>query len=239
MAYNQALTDFAQKVYLTIKNRRYDDIEGEDGQEFISQIIDWGNQAIDEIELATDASGRPVVWNWLRQNNYDLGSATEGESTISLGSTIKSLVRTPHRYVEITVDDKVVSRWSVVNPNQLSSKPEQIRQDMVAKVGRDLIFSRAFTANEDGGSITGDVVIRAPRLSETNQKILTLIEPLQLLTLGVAKNCTLPDIVQGGLSPSFVQKYNDVLQSAILDNAASSQPDYIEREDFSSVGGVW
>ena len=83
-----------------------------------------------------------------------------------------------------------------------------------------------------------DVETSLPRMSTTNVKILSIVKPKQLLILGVAKNSTLPDIVQGGLSPSYVQKYNDLLQGAIARNNSSTQADTIDRDNFSNIHGV-
>lgn len=240
MAYNTILTNYAQSIYLEIKNRYFDDIAGEDGQTFISYIIDWTNQYLDELENISDIYNKPVDWKFLRQYGYELGTATLGQSILSdFDSTVLELIAEPGRYVLVSDATNVpVSQWQVVSPGQLINGRFQDNIDRVAMVGNNLIFSRVFNTVEDGLTITGDATISIPRLSETNQKALSIVKPKQLLILGVGKNATLPDIIQGVLSPSYVQKYNDLLQSAIIKNNASSQSDTVDRDRFGYIGGV-
>lgn len=235
MAYSAPLTAFAQSIYLVIKNRYFDDIAGDDGQEFITQVIDWTNQYLDEFETTVDAFGQPVDWNFMRTNSVELGQAETGESQIDLDESILRIIATPKRPVTITVDDQVVSRWIVVKPNQFDSTSSQ---NMVSQIGDALYFNKTFTEQENGGTIAGDITSSLDRVTASKITALTLIKPKQLLILGVAKNSSLPDIVQGGLSPSFVQKYNDLIASAILFNNASSTADTADRDDFGFVGGV-
>jgi hypothetical protein len=233
------LTAFAQSIYLAIKNRYFDDIEGEDGQIFVSQIIDWTNQYLDELENITNSNGELVDWNWLRQPNYELGTASIDEDTIELPREVQTLIADERRRVQILDEDgKVISSWAVVTPDQLNSNKGKHTELMVVRYGLNLQFSRPFKEDEDGMTIVGDSDISLPRLSRTNVKVLSIVKPKQLLILGVGKNATLPDIVQGGLSPSYVQKYNDLLQSAIARNSSSSLGDTIERENFSYIHGV-
>lgn len=235
MAYSAALTAFAQSVYLTIKNRYYDDIEDTDGQTLISQVIDWANLYFDELENTLDSSGRPVYWNWLLTPNDNLGTVSSGVTSITLPGSVRDLVALPGRTIEIQVAGKTVGTWSVVYPGQMGRNSVE---KTVAKVGGLLVFSQPVSDYENGGTVVGDAVGSIPRLSDSNEQALSLVKPRQLLVLGVAKNASLPDIVQGGLSPSFVQKYNDLLQSAIQFNNFSSQADTNTQEDFGFITGV-
>lgn len=232
------ITAFAQSVYLAIKNRYFDDIESEDGQVYISQIIDWTNQYLDELENIVDANGNVVNWNWGRVNGSQLGIVQEGDRSLTMPSSVLALLPDQRRSVEILVDDEVKSRWAVVTPDQIHSNPVRHRENMVAAMGTTLTFSRAIKPEEAGGTMVGDIISSLPRMSRTNVRVLNMVKPKQLLILGVAKNATLPDIVQGGLSPSYVQKYNDLLQSAIIRNSASSRGDTVEQESFSHIGGI-
>lgn len=232
------ITAFAQSVYLVIKNRYFDDIESEDGQNYINQVIDWTNQYLDELENVVDANGNVVNWNWGRVNGFQLGTVQEGDRSLTMPSGVLALLPDQHRSVEILVDDEVKSRWAVVTPDQIHSNPTRHRENMVAATGTTLMFSRAIKPEEAGGTMIGDIISSLPRMSRTNVRVLNMVKPKQLLILGVAKNATLPDIVQGGLSPSYVQKYNDLLQSAIIRNSASSRGDTVEQENFSYIGGI-
>lgn len=236
MAYPLAITNFAQSVYLVVKNRYLDDIADSDGQLFISQVVDWTNQLLDELETVTDASGKVVDWNWLRSMDESLDTATVGSNSIDLDDSILNVVANPDRPIRIEVGGKVISTWLVVAPGQISSNPSK---NLVAKVGATLFFSRKFNDAEDGGTIIGDITSSITRMTSTISDVLTTVKPKQLLILGVAKNSVLPDIVQGGLTPSYVQKYNDLLQSSILTNNQSADSDYALRDDNSFIGGVY
>lgn len=237
MAYSANLTAFAQSVYLAIKNRYLDDVDGADGQTYISEVVDWVNQYLDEFETIVDSFGQPVQWKFMRTPGLTLGTAATGETQLDIPDGILSLVAAPRRPVTITVSGKVVSKWAVVNPNQFDGA---VTDRQVTLIGDSLYFNQPLVAAENGGTIAGDVTRSLTRISAdgTNDGVISVVKPRQLLVLGVAKNSSLPDIVQGGLSPSFVQKYNDLLTSAILFNNASATSDSIDREDFSFVGGV-
>lgn len=239
MSPTEQITAFAQSIYLVIKNRYFDDIESEDGQTYISQVIDWTNQYLDELENITDQNGNVVNWNWSREVNYELGQVSEGDSTLTFSSNVMSLIPDQHRAVELVVDDEVVSRWALVTPEQIHSNPLGNTENLAAVSGGNILqFSRAIREDEDGAMVRCDALLSLPRLSTTNVRVLRMVKPKQLLVLGVAKNATLPDIVQGGLSPSYVQKYNDLLIAAIARNSLSSRSDTVKRENFSHIGGV-
>lgn len=233
------LEAFAQSVYLTIKNRYYDDIEGDDGQVFVSQIIDWTNMFLDELESTTGPDGQLIDWWFARQNSFALGTASTDGTSVAMPSTVDHLITDEQRYVQILVDGEVVSSWAVVHPKDISNQPGKVNDDMCAVVGSSIVFSRAFKDTENNGDIVGDVVIKLTRLAANNVKLLTTVRPKQLLILGVAKNATLPDIVQGKLSPSYAQKYDSLLQGAIARSIASSQAAMAARDNLSHVRGVY
>ena len=231
MSPTQQLQNFAQSIYLTIKNRYYDDITGIDGQNYIASVCDWTNMYLDELELEAD-------WNSMRQYNYSLGTAIQGASSIPLNPLINNLLNDEVRYVQILQGGIVISNWAVVAPGNITSISTRITEDMVSVVNTNIVFSRPFRDTENNGQITGDVTLLFPRLSSTNVKVLGLVKPKQLLILGVAKNATLPDIVQGGLSPSYSQKYKDLLDGAIARNNASARADSVVRDNYSNISGV-
>lgn len=236
MAYPLPIQNFAQSVYLVTKNRYFDDITDTEGQAFIAQVVDWTNQLLEELETVTDPSQKVVDWNWLRTMDSNLGTAVLGAQTLDIDSTILNIVANHERPVRIEVGGKVISKWTVVSPGQISSNPSKT---LVAKVGTTLFFSRKLNASEATGAILGDVTNAIPRMTSGNFSVLSTVKPKQMLILGVAKNSVLPDIVQGVLAPSYVQKYNDLLQSAILVNNASADSDYVDKDDNSFIGGVY
>jgi hypothetical protein len=233
------LRTFADDVYLTIKNRFFDEIEGEDGVVYVNQVVRWITMFLDELETAVDPNGMPIDWWFMRASGATLGTVTEGNSSITIPTTILRVLTDEQRYVQITVDGKVVSNWPVVHPKNMPNRSSQVKEDRCAVVGTSLVFSRAFRDTEANGTITGDVVNKLIRPSLTNVKVFNVVQPRQLLVLGVSKNATLPDIVQGGLSPSYVQKYNDLLQGAIARSNATSQSQDAAWQDMSDVRGVY
>jgi hypothetical protein len=235
------LQAFTNKVYLVIKGRYFDDLTSDDGINLINQTIDWANMFIDELETETDAAGQPVDWNFARSTSENLGKARLGKSTVDFDSSFNNLIAESGRYVQVTVGGQVVSNFSVVAPAQITNRADRATNDMVSLVGNTLIFSRPFRDFENGGTITGDVTVPIPRISLTDVSVLNgdnAITPQQLLILGTAKNASLPDIVQGGLSPSYAQRYNDLLDNAKARNSTSSHPDIITRDDLSYISGV-
>lgn len=244
----EQLQAFTQSVYLVIKGRYFDDIDTSDGTVLVQQTVDWANMFVDELETEVSPDGTPLDWKWLWQMGAELGSATQGDASITTPSTVNYLLADENRYVQITVGEAVVSNWVVVSPDQISNKGDRVTQDMCAQVGSSIVFSRAFKDYEAGGTITGDITIKFPRitytisggvLTVTNLKLLTTVQPKTLLILGVAKNASLPDIVQGGLSPSFAQKYADLLNNAIARNNTGAVANVAQRDNMSDVAGVF
>lgn len=241
MAAIDDLRAYTNRVYLVIKGRYFDDLTSDDGVNLVNQTIDWTNMFIDELETETQANGQPIDWRWVRTNGEQLGKALLGKASVDFDSDFNNLITEPNRYVQILQDGTAVSNWAVVAPDQISSKTERITEDMVALVGTTLVFSRAFHDYENGGTIVGDVTIPIPRLSLTNVDALSgenAVKPQQLLVLGAAKNASLPDIVQGGLSPSYVQRYTDLLNNAKARNAVSSISEEAARDNLGYIKGV-
>lgn len=226
----------AQSIYLA-ENARYNDVESDEETEFVLETIDWVNQWLDEVELETD-------WNYVRRNRAEIGTIVEGQDFIELPPEVRTLVVNQYRDLVVVQDGAVVARFEVVSPNQLTAPvSEGIVEDRATLIGRKVFFSRDISAEESNGTVLADVIDYIPRLSidpvEENADALDLITPRQLMVLGVAKNATLPDIVQGGTSPSHAQKYNDLLMKAVAENERTSQVYLIDRESFSHIGGVW
>jgi hypothetical protein len=251
MSPKDQFTKYAQRLYLTVKGRRFDNIDNTDGQTYLMNCAEWTNMFLDELELETDPDGRAINWWWMRTNDFTLGTvANTTDTTLSLPSTVKNLISAPDRYVRVLQDGTPISSFRVVNADQINNKPNNgVQEDRVAQIGSTLYFSRPFKDTELSGTITGDVTASLPRvvynvasdgtLSFTNIKALTVVDPQTLLVLGSAKNMSLPDIVQGKLSPSYAQKFNDMLQGAIARSTATSASNSIETQDYSGVTGVY
>lgn len=237
MAYPIEIEKFAQSVNLAVNNRYIDDIQDEDGQILVSQVVDYLNQYLDELERTTDTGGNQVFWRFMTSFANNLGQTVPGDR-FSLPSTVAYLVTDEDRLLELWDGDRLVSQWVVADPQDLSNRRNRNRQ-MVASVGGEIIFSRELTAGEVGCDVVADVCLSLPRMTESDFSVLDLVKPQSLLIMGIAKNMSLPHIVQGPLSPSFTQKYNDILQQAIRFNNASSSTKYAITDNFSDIGGIY
>ena len=240
MTDEQRIADFVQDLYLTRYNRELDSTAVGDEDYLIerNKTIRWANMFADELEQETDTSGQPINWNFLRDDNLELGEITEAGQLFTLPAEVLRLVFDENRPLTLEYDGTVVARFDVVDPNQITRRTDAT-EDRVTVVGGNLAFSRPFTEEEIGATVVADVINKIPRLTASSAEMLTTVKPYQLLILGVAKNATLPDIVQGGLSPSFAQKYADLLEQVKLNNDVSSTADGYNADDYGYIGGIW
>ena len=231
MTPSERLEKFAQSVYLTKNNRYFDDIGEDDGQVYIAQTVDWTNLLLDELEREAD-------WNCVRTYDQDLGEVLTAGQTFPLPAGVRKLVVDEDRPLVIMHDGAVVSHWDVVDANQITRRNNSPTRDRVTVVKKTIIFSRPLKDYEIGGHVFADTIEPLPRIRDTNVDLFDTFPNSQLIILGVAKNATLPDIVQGGLSPSYVQKYADLLEKEVMENNASSTSDEVVRDDFGYIGGI-
>lgn len=240
-----ALQEFAQQVYLTIYNRRIDDITDADGIEEIEKIIIFCNLFLDELEQETDPSGFPINWKYLRQLDVEIGTVAAITDTFDLPATALRPIASPHRPLHIDQDGTPVSIWDIVDPNFITSRNDYHTRDQRATyVNQEIVFSRRLNLNEVGGTVNLDLVNSFTRLAYDtvgghNVDLFDLPIPRQLLVLGTAKNASLPDIVQGGLSPSYAQKYAALLEGHKMANMEGSEPEEAVRDDYSDITGIY
>lgn len=242
MTNDDRITALAQSIYIARHNQK-NDVTGSDLVDFQDQTIEWVNQFLPELEGAKTPSGDPVYWSFVRTNDDVIGTVTAG-TTISytLPDTVRKLVINPYRDLTIRQDGSVVSTFKLVSPNQQGGPLDYDTRNRATVLGRNLIFSRSLTDVEVGGTIVADTVAPIPRLSHDDVSLLDLLDIYddikQLVIMGVLKNQILPDIVQGGLTPSYSGKYAAMLTSCIAENELSSEANEADRESFSWVGGV-
>lgn len=232
MTTTEQITALAQTINLA-KFSRYKDVDGEELDAFLAMTVDWVNQFVEELELEAD-------WNYLRINDNLIATVSDKTiQTYALPDDVRTVVFSPYRDLTISFDGSVVSRFTMVNPNQIADPSDPETHDRATVINGNIILSRPLTDSELNGEIRCDTISYMPKLSLDNTELLDLVKPNQLIVLGVAKNATLPDQVQGGISPSLAQKYNDLLKKAVAENNKTS--DFLEapREDFSYIRGVY
>jgi hypothetical protein len=232
MTATEELTALAQSIYL-VEYNRYNDVDGSELTDFIAKTIDWVNQFTQELELEAD-------WNYLRTK--DALISTIFDRTIQaydLPEEARTVVVSPYRDATISFDGAVVSTFAMVSPSNIADPTNPDTHDRATVINRQLILSRPLTENEVGGELRCDTINFMPQLTTTDTTLLSLVQPKQLIVLGVAKNATLPDIVQGGISPSIAQKYSDLLKKAVSANNESATAMEVPREDFSFIRGVY
>jgi len=237
MTNEERIIELGQSIYRAKNNRKNDIAAGTETDDFVADTIDWVNQFIQELEMEAD-------WNYVRTNDYTVGTVTDiTAQSYDLPATVQRLVVSPYRDLKIMQDGAIVATFRVVNPNQISDPTNPDTADRCTVLGprnaRKLVLSRPLTEAELNGTLVADVVSFMPELSLANVTLLDIVEPPQLLVLGCAKNSTLPDIVQGGISPALAQKYADLLAKAVAANNATSDAYDIPREDFGYIRGIW
>lgn len=232
MTVTEELTALAQSIYLVMYNR-YNDVEGQELTDFVAKTVDWVNQFTPELELEAE-------WNYLRTNGNLI--ATIYDPTVQsydLPDTVRTAVFSPYRDVTISFDGAVVSTFTMVSPSNIADPTNPDPQDRATVINRKLVLSRPLRESEVGGELRCDTINFMPQLTTDDTELLSLVQPKQLIVLGVAKNSTLPDIVQGGISPSIAQKYGDLLKKAVANNNETAMAMDAPREDLSFIRGIY
>jgi hypothetical protein len=235
MTNDARIIDLAQDVYLA-RYGQENELDEDSTDSFVSQIVRQVNQLSRELEKKAD-------WNFVRTNNASVGTVSTAD-TISypLPSNIRKLAISPHRDLTIQFDGSIVSTFRLVNADQTVDPNHYDVRSRATVQRRNIIFSRSLSEIEVGGSIVADTIEWIPTLSRSDTALLDILDEnpdiRQLYVLGVVKNQTLPDVVQGGLTPSFSQKYAEYLADCIAENNASADADDQDRENFGWVSGV-
>lgn len=232
MTNEETIVELAQKIYLAL-NAVYNDVTGSEETAFMNETIDWVNQYLQELELEAD-------WSWIRTNGATLGTVSTATDTFTLAAGVQHLASSQLRDIVLTKTDGTTVTWRLVSPNQISNPAQPTpQQNRCTVIGRVLHFSRDFTDDEINGVITADTIGYLPVLSTSDISVLSLVDPQQLIVLGVAKNNVLPDVVNNQLTPNYTAKYADLLKKTIMRDGASTELDDTLRDDFSFIHGVY
>ncbi len=235
-----AITNFAQLVYLQTHGIT-NDVTGTDLDDFLNQTIMWTNSFASELELKAD-------WKYLRTNNNQIGTVTANNTQYTLDSSIRKPIYHPQRMLTIQQDGVIVSKYTLVDPDQIQSDPRQYAfgsptdysgPDYAMVDNGVLTLSRIAKDFEVGGTIVADTMQWIPQLTLTDATLLTTVTPPKLLVLGVSKDQLPPDLVRGGLADLIETRYEKLLADAIKDNGGSSLDDESMPDDLSFIGGVY
>lgn len=222
----------AQKTYYSINGAQNDDT-GTDLTDFQNNFILAFNLWKEEYEVE-------AYWNKCRVDDFEL---TTIANTTTFSFELPEEYRTPviqqDKYVKFVVDGTIIAKFKLVDPNQRQVDSDIYRPDRATFVGRNIVLSRAPKDEEVGATIVLDVIEFIPDLTRTDDTALEKIFSNQIAVLGVAKNNTLADVTKVALSPSFAQKYKNELDKALAVNNASNEIDEMQRDDYSSIGGIW
>ena len=244
MTDQEKLEQFVKDVYL-VRFNRVIDLTTTGGQTEIEKTLSFCRMFLQEIQSEKNPDGTTINWHWQRTNDRDLGTiATPGQIFTLPDSPVKvrRLVVDEDRPLVLMYDGSIISKFDTVEANQITRRRDNpSTDDRVATVKRSLVFSRQFKDFEIGASVVCDTIDELTPMTSgvsPNVEILDIV-PYQLLVLGTAKNSVRPDIVQGGLAPSFIEQYADELDKAIAENNATTAADEVVRDDYSGIGGIY
>lgn len=241
MTPQQQLEQFVKDVYLVRFNRDID-LTTSGGLKEITKTLGFARMFLNEIESEKNPDGSPINWLWTRTNDRNLGEITTSTQVFSLPTEVRRLVIDEDRPLVLMHDSSIISTFEVVDANQITRRRlNPSTEDRVAVVKRSLVFSRPFKDYEIGADVVADTIDKLTPVTAGDPPVVDVLDivPYQLLVLGTAKNSIRPDIVQGGLAPSFIEQYADELDKAIAENNASSTADEAVRDDYSGIGGIY
>lgn len=238
MTNEELVNQFVKDVYLVRFNRPID-LTTTGGQIEIVKTLSFARMFLEEIQSEKNPDGSPINWSWARTNDQTLGTIASVSQVFTLPTDVRRLVVDEDRPLVLMYDGTIITKFDVVEPNQITRRRiDPVITERVATVRRSLVFSRQFKDYEIGATVMADVIEKLTPLSVDDVSVLDQV-PYQLLVLGTAKNSVRPDIVQGGLAPSFIEQYADELDKAIAENNATTSGDSAVYDDFSDIGGVF
>lgn len=227
-----SMENLAQAVY-RIVNGSKNAATGASLASFIALYQDWANDFISELELETD-------WNWWRVQDNNFGIANNS-TLLTIPTDFRKLVVNIDRPFYLQQDGTTISTFLVVDPNNVNNPADIEKEDRVTFINGKFVFSRVFRDEELGATVYGDYMQNAPQITSGTggDAVISVIKPYKLLTLGITKDVSLPDLVQGGISPNIEQRYLKVLGEAVAQNAQSVATGTAPLESYSSIGGTY
>lgn len=239
MAVIDDINELAQDVYYSINGAENDDTG--------SDLTDFQNGFIRAFNLWVREYETEAYWKVARVIDYELATIA---NTTDYSFDLPALYRTPifdqNKELKFVLNDgTVISRFSLVDPDQRKVDYENLRPDRATFLeagrggGGKIILSRPPRSEEVGAKMVLDVVKKFPKLTTIDGTVLDWIYNDQVAVLGISKNQTLSDVTKVALSPSFTQRYSNELNKALNINNASTEVDMMVVDDFSGIGGTF
>lgn len=241
MTDQEKLEQFVKDVYLVRFNRDID-LTTTGGLAEIGKTLSFARMFLQEIQSERNPDGSTIQWGWARTNDNTFGTIASASQIFDLPAGVRRIVVDEDRPLVLLYDGSIISSFEVVEPNQITRRRlNPSTDDRVAVVKKKLVFSRPFKDYEIGAEVMSDTIEELPPITTGDPPDVSLLDmiPYQLLVLGTAKNSVRPDIVQGGLAPSFIEQYADELDKAIAENNATSTADQVVTDDYSGIGGIY
>lgn len=201
-------SEFVTAVYLKAERKIPTFLSGSSKWNTILAI---GNSKIDAWMTEPDAN-----WDSLYDSIYPIGTVS-ATNTFELDDEVRILSPAPGDYVIITHTDGTISEYETVKAKDLK---RYATGNYCAKVGRNLVFSRAFTTSdtESGGTITAPVYRYAEHLINDNDEV--PVDDPNWLVLATAAEYNRGDIVKQNQYPNIINEANALMEAMKISNEA-------------------
>lgn len=219
-------TQFVSAVYLRAERKL---------PTFVSGSSKWLNiLGIANAKIDAWQNEPTVDWNSLYDANYSIGTVS-ATNTFELDDEIRLLSNESGDTITITHINGDTSEYETVKANQLKSYPSG---NYCAKVGRNLVFNRAFNSDDAqfGGTITAPVYLHAEHLVNDQDEV-PVDDPEWLVTVTAAEyNRT--DVTKANQYGNLINEAN-ALMEAMKDANDQSQVEVMAKSAIAGNGSTW
>lgn len=217
-------SEFVSSVYLKAERKLPTFVSGSSKWLVILGIA---NAKIDAWQNEPDAD-----WNSLYNPKFAFGTVTATD-TYLIDSTIRIISDTPGDTITITHLDGNKTEYRTV---QASDLKRYQTGNFCAKVGRNLIFNKAFLSTDPqfGGSITAPVYIYANHL--VNDTDVVPVDDQQWLVTMTAAEYNRGDIVKQAQYPTLINEANALMDA--MKSANEAETEEVERISVAR-GATW
>lgn len=167
--------------------------------------------------ICTDAWQNEPGVDWNSQYmKVTLPTAITNTDTIPLSASIRKISNRKNDNIQVICLDGSVVDFTLVRPEELADYPNQ---NVVARVGSNLVFARTFVSDEKefGGSVKVPCYGFAPTLS-SDSDLVVVDSPLWLAYMVAAEYCR-TDAQLNYLEDGLIARANEVMASMKQNNA--------------------